>query len=450
MGFCSNPLLRSTPSHLYPGLILNLLGAGDGPWYCGILLTLPSILDRFFLIYCNMGSSACSTSLRWFSRSSSSTPRVNGFDISCKSDSIFSPAAFTCATPRFHVWNFSLISSGTSFFSFSAFSLASFSARRPRIFVSAFLPDTSSERASIFLRSLSFSIFNSSFRSLAFCSPAFFPSKVFLTYFPIPSPTLGGDKSESDPAPALPLLAGERSESESFLALLGGDASLSGSSFTRFLGGDASESESFLFLGGEASESCLLLGSGLLLLPSESWRLLGGLSSESESWRLLPRGGEAAESSFPLRGDIGSSFTSTFTFGFLSFFFCDFRNSDISSSSMGSSFKLACSSLITSLIRFFRAMSSPVNVLHFPDFLNSSSTRVCRSLLSSTAATTGSSSISAVSSPSPTVYTVGASESALGTSTSVSTILIRGTTMAGLKSLSRFFFFFFFFFPESS
>merc|ERR1712079_178193 len=104
-----------------------------------------------------------------------------------------------------------------------------------------------------------------------------------------------------------PLLAGERSESESFLVLRGGDASLSGSSFTRFLGGDASESESFLFLGGEASESCLLLVSGLLLLPSESCRLLGGLSSESESWRLLPRGGELSESSFPLRGDIGSS-----------------------------------------------------------------------------------------------------------------------------------------------
>ena len=151
---------------------------------------------------------------------------------------------------------------------------------------------------------------NSSLRSLAFCSPALFPSRVLVIrpddFF------RGGERSSSSPG-------------SFFTSLRGGERSLS--AFSRLIrGGDRSESTSCLTLGGERSESDpprargrgersrRRLDRGELLRPfcrggdwSVSWRFrLGGELSGEESCRRLLLGGDWSALSPPSSSELES------------------------------------------------------------------------------------------------------------------------------------------------
>ena len=244
----------------------------------------------------------------------------------------------------------------------------------------------------------------------------------------------GGEASESE---FCLLLGGEASES---CLLLGGEASES----CLLLGGEASES--CLLLGGEASESCLLLGGeaseSCLLLGGEASEsclcLLGGESSES---CLRFRGGDSSESGLRLLGgETPSVFISRSGFSFLIFlFFFGYKKSDLISSSLrGSGLISSCSSLITSLMRFFCAMFSPRKVFHLPDFSNSSLTCISMSRSSCTEAIAGSSSTSSTSDNTMPV----SSSSVLGKAISLSMILTLGNAFTATLCFVFFFFFF--------
>merc|ERR1712096_204825 len=189
----------------------------------------------------------------------------------------------------FFFFFFFLTSSGTSFLAFSSAFFACASANLPRTFVSAFLPDTSSDKPSIPRFSFCLIIISSSFKSLAFCKPAFFPSRVCFIR--------GGEMSESE---FLPFLGGEISESFPWFLARGGDISES-LPLVLFLGGDTSESDPCLFLCRDLLEfqRLFLLGGE----EPEPCRLLGGEASES----CLLRGGEASESCLLLGGDPSES-----------------------------------------------------------------------------------------------------------------------------------------------
>merc|ERR1712096_534738 len=185
----------------------------------------------------------------------------------------------------FFFFFFFLTSSGTSFLAFSSAFFACASANLPRTLVSAFLPDTSSDKPSILRFSFCLIIISSSFKSLAFCKPAFFPSRVCFIR--------GGEMSESE---FLPFLGGEISESFPWFLARGGD--ISESDPCLFLCRDLLEFQRLFLLGGEEPEPCRLLGGE----SSESC-LLGGEASES----CLLLGGEASESCLLLGGDPSES-----------------------------------------------------------------------------------------------------------------------------------------------